>query len=176
MLLLLYSNVDKIYKTYIKNKIMELISINKLYSTIQEISTKGSLQEQAEQLCERESVCKNLLEGCNYRLEKTSSAILLNKITLMKNKYIIRLDYIKQEMCLLNRRIMETVNAIEDYVSWDIFIELFGLKEFDIECEDNEVNRNEDYYHNLIHSSTKVGHLVRTALIYVEGTVKDLYN
>jgi len=141
--------------------------MNKLMETIIEINTKGTLQEQAVKLCNEEKLYKKLIYTYNKQFRKTTDYELLHEINLMRYKYAVRLDSVRNEMCYLNKRIIDTLNVIEEYVDFDDFVKVFRLKE-------DETNRKESFYNNLMMSSTKIGHLVRTGLIQNEKMVKEM--
>ncbi|MBZ9635520.1 hypothetical protein [Clostridium sp. FP1] len=154
--------------------------MDKIMEAIIEINTKGSLQEQAKKLYNEECIYKLAISQYNKQIEnrqmeKTYDAQAIGYLTLFRNKYQIRLDFIKKEMCLLNRRIIDTLNVIEEFVDWKTFIEVFELIESADE-DDNEVDREEDYYNNLIFSSNYIGHVVRTGLIQNEKMAKEMFN
>ncbi|KEI89315.1 hypothetical protein N493_07330 [Clostridium botulinum B2 433] len=138
---------------------------NKLYKAIVEVNTKGSLQEQAKKLYDKERLYKKLIATYNKEIQEIDDDELLTDLYLMRKKYKIRLDHIKNEMCYLNKRIIDTLDVIEEYVDVDMFCELFEIEEYDEE---------DDYYGNILSSTSKIGHVCRIGLIYNEKLVKEM--
>ncbi|AUN26240.1 hypothetical protein RSJ21_13645 [Clostridium botulinum] len=138
---------------------------NKMYEAIVEVNTKGSLQEQAKKLYDEEKLYKKLIDTYNKEIQEIDDDELLTDLYLMRKKYKIRLDHTKNEMCYLNKRIIDTLDVIEEYVDVDMFCELFEIEEY---------NEEDDYYGNILSSTSKIGHVCRTGLIYNEKLVKEM--
>ncbi|AOZ77387.1 hypothetical protein AC231_09835 [Clostridium pasteurianum] len=137
---------------------------NKLYNAIVEVNTKGTFQQQAWSLCREEKTYKKLI--IEYRkqiadIDGINVPVLKKDLELMLNKYEIRLDNVKNEMCYLNKRIIDSLEVIEPFVDVEVFVELFGL-------DYNDYDENESFYNNLLTSSTRVGHVCRQGLIWNE--------
>ncbi|MCB2300636.1 hypothetical protein LGL55_10490 [Clostridium tagluense] len=144
--------------------------MNKLMEAIVEMNTKGSLQTQANRLADEEYCYKKLINEYNDRIDEIdedNDEELFENLWLMKEKYKVRLEDIKKEMCYLNKRIIETFGVIEEYLEFDLFIETFGLNE-------DEVDSDESFYDNLLCSSEKIGHVCRVGLIYCEKVVHKM--
>lgn len=127
--------------------------MEKLYNTLIELETKGTLQQQAH----------------NLYLEEREYKRLINKYKnneLLCNKYKIRLEHVKTEMCYLNKRIIDTLNTIEPYVDVETFVELFELNY-------SEYDEEENFYNNLIIGSGIISHVVRQGLLQNEKIVKE---
>jgi hypothetical protein len=149
---------------------MENLKSNKLFQAIVEVNTKGTLQEQTQKLYDEEKLYKKLISTYNDRIDEIDKEIheeLFENLWLMKEKCKVRLKNIKKEMCYLNKRIIDTLNVIEEYVDFDLFVETFELKE-------DEVDENESFYDNIIRSTTKIGHVCRAGLIQNEKIVKEM--
>ncbi|MBN3411210.1 hypothetical protein [Clostridium botulinum] len=138
---------------------------NKLYKAIVEVNTKGSLQKQAKKLYDKERLYKKIIATYNKEIQEIDDDELLTDLYLMRKKYKIRLDHIKNEMCYLNKRIIDTLDVIEEYVDVDMFCELFEVEEYDEE---------DDYYENILGSTSKIGHVCRIGLIQNEKIVKEM--
>lgn len=138
---------------------------NKLYKAIVEVHTKGSLQEQAKKLYDEERLYKKLISTYNKEIQEIDEDELLTDLYLMRKKYKIRLDHIKNEMCYLNKRIIDTLDVIEEYVDVYMFCGLFEIEEYD---------EKNDYYGNVLSSISKIGHVCRAGLIYNEKLVKEM--
>ncbi|ABS42327.1 hypothetical protein [Clostridium botulinum] len=138
---------------------------NKMYEAIVEVNTKGSLQEQAKKLYDEEKLYKKLIDTYNKEMQEIDDDELLTDLYLMRKKYKIRLDHTKNEMCYLNKRIIDTLDVIEKYVDVDMFCKLFEIEEYDEE---------DDYYGNILGSTSKIGYVCRTGLIYNEKLAKEI--
>lgn len=117
---------------------MENFENNKLYQTIKDVSENGTIQQRADRLVERRRVAKTEEER----------------------------EQIKYEMWELNKLIKETINGIVEVVPVDMFIEHFGIDEYD---------DKDDYYRNLMSSNTNLGKVIRSALIYSEKIVHNIF-
>lgn len=141
-----------------------MIKNNKLYNVIIEVNTKGTFQQQAFSLCREENIYKKLI--IEYRkqiadIDSINIPILRKNLELMLNKYEIRLDNVKNEMCYLNKRIIDSLEVIESFVDVEVFVELFGL-------DYSNYDENESFYDNLLTSSSATGHVCRQGLIQNE--------
>ncbi|MBN3418599.1 hypothetical protein EXN00_09780 [Clostridium botulinum] len=137
---------------------------NKMYEAIIEVNTKRSLQEQGKKLYDEEKLYKKLIDTYNKEIQEIDDE-LLTDLYLMRKKYKIRLDHTKNEMCYLSKRIIDTLDVIEEYVNVDMFCKLFEIEEY---------NEEDDYYGNILSSTSKIGHVCRTGLIYNEKLVKEM--
>jgi hypothetical protein len=149
---------------------VEIIILNKILEALIEVQEKGSLQEQAFDLCKKEKTYKKLIAEYNRQLNKIDGINipdLLRDLELMKFKYETRLSNVRQEMCVLNKRIIDTIGVIEEFMDADVFIETFGI-------EYDEWDSEERFYSNLIGSDTSCGHVCRVALIYYEKSIKEM--
>jgi|GEM_PF-5556179 len=138
--------------------------MNKLMEAIIEINAKGTIQEQADKLCNKMYCYEKLIDEYGDRIDEIDEEIddeLFEDLWLMREKYKVRLEDVKKEMCILNGKIIVIVNTIEEFVEFEDFIELFGLI-------DDEINIDESFYSNLMMSYGNVGKVVRNGLIYSE--------
>lgn len=145
-----------------------MIKSNKLYNAIVEVNTKGTLQQQAFSLCREENIYKKLIIEYKKQIADIDGINVPNTrkdLELMLNKYEIRLDNIKNEMCYLNKRIIDSLTVIESFVPVELFVELFGL-------DYSNYDENESFYNNLLTSSSVVGHVCRQGLIQNEKILK----
>lgn len=141
-----------------------MIKNNKLYNAIVEVNEKGTFQQQAFSLCREEKIYKKLI--IEYRkqivdIDGINVPVLKKDLELMLNKYEIRLDNVKNEMCYLNKRIIDSLEVIEPFVEVETFIDLFGL-------DHSNYDENESFYDNLLTSSSATGHVCRQGLIQNE--------
>ncbi|MBU3112137.1 hypothetical protein [Clostridium lacusfryxellense] len=121
--------------------------MDKIMEALIELENKGTIQEQCTYLCGQELLYK--------------SAIMLGNV--------------KTEMYKLNTRIVDTMDTLEEVLEFDDFIKLFDLNETD--NYENEVDREESFYANLIMNTGNIGHVVRTGLIQNESIMRDIrYN
>jgi len=132
-----------------------------------ESETKGTIQEQADTLCDKLYSYKKLLGEYNRQIQNVDDDELLNELYLMRSKYKVRLDYVKKEMVILNYTILDTFKVIEEFVKFDDFVELFSLNA-------SEIDKEESFYVNLMLSSNNIGHIVRTGLIESEKYYNDI--
>jgi thymidine kinase len=146
-----------------------MVKNNKLYDAINEINEKGTFQDQAFNLCREEKIYKKLIVEYLKQIADTDGInvpCIRKDLELMISKYEIRLNNVKNEMCYLNKRIIDSLEVIERYVDVEVFCELFGL-------DYNNYEFNESFYDNLLTSSNVVGHVCRQGLIHNEKIVKD---
>ncbi|MBC2579968.1 hypothetical protein [Clostridium sp. DJ247] len=128
--------------------------MEKLYNTLRELETRGTLQQQAKNLYSEEREYKRLI--AKYKNNE-----------LLKQKYEIRLEHVKTEMMYLNTKIIDTLNIIEEFVDVEVFCELFGV---DYENYDED----ENFYNNLLVSNNNyIAHVCRQGLIHNEKIVKE---
>jgi hypothetical protein len=127
--------------------IIIMVKNNNLYNAIAEVMERGTFQQQSENLYKEEKIYKKLI--AEYENQDSE---------LMISKYEIRLNNIKNEMCYLNKRIIDALKIIEPFLNVELFCELFGL---DHNCYDD----SEGFYDNLLTSSSVTGHVCRQGLI-----------
>jgi hypothetical protein len=146
-----------------------MIKNNKLYNAIVEVNIKGTFQQQAFSLCREEKIYKKFITNYTKQIvdiDGINVPVLRNDLELMLNKYEIRLDNVKNEMCYLNKRIIDALEVIEPFVDADIFCELFGL-------DYKNYDEDESFYDNLLTSSSATGHVCRQGLIRNEKILID---
>ena len=142
--------------------------MNKLMDTIIEINTKGTIQEQSEKLYNELYCYKKLIATYNVEIENVNDSDLLEELSLMREKYEIRLDNIKMEMVRLNRKIVDTMDTLTEIeLEFEDFVEVFKLKE-------DEIDSEESFYSNLMMSSNPVGQVVRTGVIESEKYLMEM--
>ena len=133
-----------------------------ILEALQEINEKGTLQEQSEKLCDKLYCYKKLIGEYNVQMQNIDDMELLEELFEMRSKYKIRLSYIKREMCLLNIKIIDTIDTLEEIdLEFDDFVEVFKLN-------DDEIDEEESFYSNLMMSSNNIGQVVRTGIIESE--------
>jgi len=139
---------------------------NKLYQAIVEINTKGTFQDQAKKLYEDEKLYKKVLAIIKEEKQACYDEELLEDIEKSEYKYKTRLENVRNQMCYLNKRIIDALNIIEEFVDVEVFVELFGL-------DYDEWDEEENFYVNLLTSSTVVGHICRQGIIQNEKLLKE---
>ncbi|MCB2354354.1 hypothetical protein [Clostridium estertheticum] len=132
-----------------------------------EIKTKGTIQEQANKLFDEMYCYKKLIAGVNTKIQNKHYELVLDELYLMRTKYEVRLDYVKDQCCYLNKKIIDTFHVIEEFVQFEDFVELFKLKS-------DEVDKDESFYSNLMMSSSNIGVVVRTGLLQNEKIVCEM--
>ncbi|MBU3153915.1 hypothetical protein [Clostridium estertheticum] len=132
-----------------------------------EIETKGTIQEQANKLFDEMYCYKKLIAGVNTKIQNKHYELVLDELYLMRTKYEVRSDYVKNQCCYLNKEIIETFSVIEEFVEFEDFIDLFELNA-------DEIDKEESFYSNLLMNSGKIGMCVRTGLLQNEKIMCEM--
>ncbi|NMM64381.1 hypothetical protein HBE96_17310 [Clostridium sp. P21] len=142
---------------------MENLENNKLYQAIVELNTKGSIQDQCKKAYEDYKKYRDLVADYKDILKTYKN----KNMELLLYKYQVRLDAVLEEFVYLNTRIIKTLNIIESYVDFNLFMEKFELNE-------DEVDEQYTYYDNLLMSSNYIGFVCRKGLIQNEKIVNEM--
>lgn len=134
--------------------------MEKIYESLREVKTKGSLFEQAKRLCKQERELKRLI-SLGMKDEVLWKRLQVDE--LEKELYDLRMD-----MVALADRVKDTIGILEENLDIEVLVEHFGL-------DYEEYDEEEDFYINLVSSATPIGHVIRMALIHSEKLVKDRY-
>jgi len=103
-----------------------------------------------------------------------ASGVMVNSIRHWKtegNEKLLQESY--RIVGVLNKEIHKICDLIEDNVTVDDFLELFELVE-GTEEDDWCFQEDEDYYSNIMSSTSDIGHIVRTALIQSESKLFEI--
>ncbi|MCB2340883.1 hypothetical protein [Clostridium estertheticum] len=128
----------------------------------------NSIENQADKLCKDLHTYKKVIATYNEQIENINDEELLIDLNLMKGKYEIRLEDIKDKMCFLNKKVIDLLDTLEEVdVSTEDLIALFKLDSDDYYIEDS-------FYENLLGSMNNIGHVCRVGLIQNEKIVFEM--
>lgn len=119
------------------------------------------IQKEVKKLIKEEDAVETSIKECNamlFRLDSSFYGELCEDLSLINEKYKVRLNNVRKEMVKLSRKIREITDVLDNLdLDTKIIINAFYLQEYDAD---------EDIFTNLMRSKgTGIGYVIRQSLI-----------